>query len=136
MKGYHKELKRYKILGYCIMDSITIKKQRQYVLHKIVEALFTYCVRDTNDYVEMIYINSYDSIKNNMDMNYNYYINNTGKFIFNNHRYKNIYGTQIMNVPHRVTRVIDWYVKMNGIKPNDKLLGLTLKQLRYMRSKV
>jgi len=91
----------------------------------VIEAIYSIMPRGILDYSMMIYINSPDELNNFQNPLNNYYITNTSKFIFQNYKNSKKLGIKTIDVPQRLAKVINRYVKMNNIRVGDKLLKLS-----------
>ena len=95
--------------------------------------LSLYClfpVRRLEDYALMRIIDTINDYKNK---DFNYYVFEESKFIFNVYKTKNNYGEQIFKVPYKLSKILDNYIKIYKVK--GSLLDLNEKGIyREMRN--
>ena len=95
--------------------------------------LSLYClfpVRRLEDYALMKIIDTMDDYK---DKDFNYYVFEESKFIFNVYKTKNNYGEQIFKLPYKLSKILDNYIKIYKIK--NSLLDLNEKGIASRNKK-
>ena len=66
------------------------------------------------------------------DVNYLTILTNPRKVIFNDYKTNQTYGKQIFSIPDDLDNIINKYINIKGLKPNDYLFGLDRDKREYI----
>jgi hypothetical protein len=66
------------------------------------------------------------------DINYLILSTNPKQVVFNDYKTSRKYGKQVFNIPEDLNQVINKYISMKGLKPNDYLFGLDRDRKEYI----
>jgi len=66
------------------------------------------------------------------DINYLILSTNPKQVVFNDYKTSRKYGKQVFNIPEDLNQVINYYISMKGLKPNDYLFGLDRDRKEYI----
>ena len=94
-------------------------------LHKLLYALYVFTPPRRNEY-QNIYIVNY---KSRLDKDKNYILLNKKypeHFVFNNYKTADKYGSQKIDIPPELAKIIYNYIKENKLKSGDKLITLSV----------
>jgi hypothetical protein len=94
-------------------------------LHKLLYALYVFTPPRRNEY-QNIYIVNY---KAKLDKDKNYILLNKKyptHFVFNNYKTADKYGSQKIEIPTQLAKIIYNYIKENKLKSGDKLITISI----------
>jgi len=92
---------------------------------RLVYALYTLMPSRREDW-RLVRLTTETNINKLNNENENYLIINTNpkQVVFNNYKTDRKYGKQVFNIPDDLNQVINKYISMKGLKPNEFLFGL------------
>jgi hypothetical protein len=102
-------------------------------VEKLVLALYTYLPpRRLLDYSDMKYVDKKPS-----DNDYNYYVEDEEKFVFNKYKTTKKYGQQEFDAPKELIKIMHDYIDSKNMKHGDFLLGgMNAHKLGYMLNRL
>jgi hypothetical protein len=66
------------------------------------------------------------------DINYLIISKSPKEVVFNDYKTSRKYGKQIFNIPDELDNIINKYINIKGLKPNDYLFGLDRDKREYI----
>lgn len=99
------------------------KSRRNHMNFVLLSCYVLLCPRRLKDYALMIVVDD----NNNLNIDYNYYVRNSGCFVFNNYKTKKIYKTQCIQLSDELCMVLNEYI--DKYKINGSLFNLTKKAI-------
>ena len=94
-------------------------------LHKLLYSLYVFTPPRRNEYQNIFIVN----YKSRLDKDKNYILLNKKypeHFVFNNYKTADKYGSQKIDIPPELAKIIYNYIKENKLKSGDKLISLSV----------